>query len=469
MTTPVKTRFAPSPTGHLHLGNMRTALFNYLLAKKSGGIFLLRIEDSDEQRSELIYLDSLMQDLRWLGLEWDEGPEVGGQKGPYLQTDRSAIYETFYQQLLEANQAYPCFCTAEQLAMSRKIQRIAGQAPRYAGTCAHLSPDQAAEKKAKGLPFTLRFRLPKKQSLRFDDLVKGPQQFQTEDIGDFIIKRSTDAPSFMFCNAIDDALMEVTHAIRGEDHLTNTPRQLLILQALGLPAPQYGHITLIVGSDNSPLSKRHGSKSIRQLREMGFLPESLTNYMARLGHYYPENQLYSLAQLAENFSDTQLGNSAARYDEQQLNYWQKVSLTRLSDAQIWTWLTLEVGDIVPTDKHALFVSLLRSELVLPKDARIWAQRAFTPDLAYTDEALDVLKATPTSFFEAATIALKAGTDYAVFMSTLKEKSGLNGKALFQPLRAALMGTLQGPELARWWGLLSEQYRISRLAGFQKFG
>ncbi|HLF67455.1 MAG TPA: glutamate--tRNA ligase family protein, partial [Gammaproteobacteria bacterium] len=171
----MKTRFAPSPTGHLHLGNMRTALFNYLLAKKSGGTFLLRIEDSDEQRSELIYLDSLMQDLRWLGLEWDEGPEVGGSKGPYLQTDRSAIYDNFYQQLLDNNQAYPCFCTPEQLAVSRKMQRVAGQAPRYAGTCAHLSQEQIAEKKDRGLAHTLRFRLPKKQNLRFHDLVKGLQ------------------------------------------------------------------------------------------------------------------------------------------------------------------------------------------------------------------------------------------------------------------------------------------------------
>jgi nondiscriminating glutamyl-tRNA synthetase len=461
MPTLVKTRFAPSPTGHLHLGNMRTALFNYLLAKKLGGTFLLRIEDSDEDRSELIYIDSLMQDLRWLGLQWDEGPEEGGNAGPYLQTDRLPIYEEFYQQLVDTHHAYPCFCTEEQLALSRKMQRIAGQAPRYAGTCANLTPAEVLDKKSRGMPYTLRFRVPKKQALKFEDLVKGPQNFQTDDIGDFIIKRSTHAPSFMFCNAIDDALMQVTHAIRGEDHLTNTPRQILILQALNLPVPQYGHITLIVGPDNSPLSKRHGSRSIRELRELGFLPESLNNYLARLGHYYPENELYTLDKLAENFNEHQLGRSAARYDEKQLQFWQKSSLNRLEDADLWTWLTLEAGDLVPKDKHGCFAKIIRTELILPSDARIWAQRAFSQDLPYTDEAKSVLDETDDKFFIIASTALQQGADCAGLIEALKAEN-FKGKALFQPLRAALMGTLQGPELANWWDLIPESLRLQRL-------
>lgn len=458
----VKTRFAPSPTGHLHLGNMRTALFNFLLAKKLGGKFLLRIEDSDEDRSELIYLDSLMQDLRWLGLDWDEGPEADGENGPYLQTDRKPIYEQFYQQLLDNQQAYPCFCTEEQLALSRKMQRIAGQAPRYAGTCASLSATEVAAKKSQGLPFTLRFRVPKKQALRFDDLVKGTQQFQTDDMGDFIIKRSTDAPSFMFCNAIDDALMQVTHAIRGEDHLTNTPRQLLILQALDLPAPTYGHITLIVGSDNSPLSKRHGAKSVRELRALGYLPESLNNYLARLGAYYPDNDLFTLDELAKRFNDTQLGKSAARFDEQQLQYWQKTSLNPLSNADLWTWLTSEVGACVPHDKHEKFVELMRGELVLPQDACIWAQRAFTSMCPHTPEAAQMLQETDPQFFVVAHSALTQGANYSQLLEQLKN-AGYKGKALFQPLRAALMGTLQGPELEKWWDLLDDKMRLERLS------
>lgn len=452
-----KTRFAPSPTGYLHLGNMRTALFNYLLAKRQSGIFLLRIEDSDAIRSELIYLDSLMQDLRWLGLQWDEGPEQGGDAGPYLQAERMDIYEKYYQQLLDNNQAYPCFCTQEQLALSRKMQNIAGQAPRYAGTCAHLTTDEIAAKKAQGLPFTLRFRVPKKQTVRFEDLVKGQQVFQTDDLGDFIIKRSTHAPAFMFCNAIDDAMMQVTLAVRGEDHLTNTPRQILILEALKLPVPQYGHITLIVGPDSSPLSKRHGAKSIRELRADGYLPEALNNYLARLGHYYPENTLYTLDELAARFTDSQLGRSAARYDENQLAYWQRTSLARLSDAEFWSWLTCEVGDMVPHDKHQAFTTMIRAELVLPKDACIWARRAFTQELAYTDEARSVLNDTPEEFFK----LIQHENDYEQILEKLKT-AGYKGKALFQPLRAALMGTLQGPELTAWWPLLSQDLRQQRL-------
>lgn len=458
MSSTVKTRFAPSPTGHLHLGNMRTALFNYLLAKKTGGKFLLRIEDSDAQRSELVFLDSLMQDLRWLGLQWDEGPEQGGDAGPYLQADRMDIYEQYYQQLLNTNQAYPCFCTEEQLAFSRKMQHASGQAPRYAGTCAHLTPEEVAHKKAQGLAYTLRFRVPKKKTVRFDDLVKGQQNFQSDDLGDFIIKRSTNAPSFMFCNAIDDALMQVTYAVRGEDHLTNTPRQILILEALGLPVPHYGHITLIVGPDNSPLSKRHGAKSVRELRALGFLPEALNNYLARLGHYYPENELYTLADLSKHFTETQLGRSAARYDEKQLEYWQKVSLARLSDAEFWTWLTLEVGDVVPHDKHQAFCALVRSEVVLPNDAKIWALRAFTEDLAYSDEAKAILQTSSPEFFK---LAQEEVEHYSQLLEKLKA-AGFKGKELFQPLRAALMGTLQGPELAPWWELLSKELRTQRL-------
>ncbi|MGA2655255.1 MAG: glutamate--tRNA ligase [Gammaproteobacteria bacterium] len=456
--TTIKTRFAPSPTGHLHLGNMRTALFNYLLAKKQGsGVFLLRIEDTDASRSELVYLDSLMQDLRWLGLQWDEGPEEGGDAGPYLQAERMEIYEQYYQRLLETNHAYPCFCTEEQLALSRKMQHIAGQAPRYAGTCANLSKEEVDAKKAQGLPFTLRFRVPKNKVVRFNDLVKGSLVFQSDDLGDFIIKRSSDAPAFMFCNAIDDAMMQVSHAIRGEDHLTNTPRQILILEALGLPAPQYGHITLIVGPDNSPLSKRHGSKSVQELRSLGFLPEALNNYLARLGHYYPENHLYSLAELSAHFSDAQLGRSAARYDQKQLDYWQKTALARLTDQEIWSWLTLEVGSIIPKDKHIDFTQMIRAELVLPKDAVIWAKRAFTDELEYTDEAKQVLRETPDEFFKLA----HNEHEYQSLLEKLKT-AGYKGKTLFQPLRAALMGTLQGPELTQWWPLLPEEKRIQRL-------
>ena len=219
----MKTRFCPSPTGLLHLGNARTALFNALLAQHTDSIFLLRIEDTDDKRSQEKYSHTLMQDLRWLGIKWQEGPEIAGKLGPYWQSQREDIYDRYYKKLIDMKLAYPCFCSEEQLRLARKIQRSNGQAPRYPGTCSGLSEEQIAAKVAQGIKPSLRFRVAKNVSIEFDDMVKGKQLFHSNDIGDFIIRRSNNAPSFMFANAIDDSLMHVTHVLRGEDHLTNTP------------------------------------------------------------------------------------------------------------------------------------------------------------------------------------------------------------------------------------------------------
>ncbi len=224
-----KTRFCPSPTGLIHLGNARTALFNALLAMQYQGTFLLRIEDTDVQRSKKEYYHTLTEDLLWLGLEWQEGPEKDQGKGPYFQSERQQIYHHYYQELAQKNSAYPCFCTEEELALMRKVQRASGKPPRYAGTCFGLSQETITQKLALGLKPTLRFHVPNDCCIEFEDLVRGVQKFSGRDIGDFIIRRADGTSPFMFCNAIDDALMGVTHALRGEDHLTNTPRQLLIL------------------------------------------------------------------------------------------------------------------------------------------------------------------------------------------------------------------------------------------------
>ncbi len=299
--TPVKTRFAPSPTGNLHLGNLRTALFSALHAWSVQGSFLLRIEDTDAERSRAEFSDGLQDDLRWLGLEWQEGPEVGGDAGPYFQSERDAIYAGYYAQLLESGGAYPCFCSQEQLAAARASQRAAGRPPRYPGTCAHLSRDEAEARRQAGEPHTLRFRVPQRESVVFDDLVRGTQTFRSDDIGDFVIRRTDGTPAFFFCNAIDDALMGVTHVWRGEDHISNTPRQLLLLRALGLREPRYGHLALIVGEDGAPLSKRHGATSLGELREQGYLAAALNNYLARLGHSYTDDSLLDMAGLACRF------------------------------------------------------------------------------------------------------------------------------------------------------------------------
>ena len=255
-TGPLRTRFAPSPTGLLHLGNARTALFNFLIAQAAGGRFLLRIEDTDVARGHDKYVEALQEDLRWLGLDWQEGAGLGGDHGPYLQSERRSLYDNYFAALEAAHRAYPCFCTPQELDMERKSQLAAARPPRYSGRCYRLSADDAAARLAAGMPATLRFHVDEGQTVEFEDRVRGPQRFATDDIGDFVIRRSSGAAAFFFSNAVDDALMEIHLVVRGDDHLSNTPRQILILRALGLPVPGYAHIGLVVASGGAPLSKR---------------------------------------------------------------------------------------------------------------------------------------------------------------------------------------------------------------------
>src|SRR6516162_1489436 len=282
--TPVVTRFAPSPTGELHLGNARTALFNELLARRAGGRFLLRIEDTDTERSQEAHTAALMADLRWLGIDWDAGPDREDPRGPYRQSQRAPLYARYFAELERRAVVYPCFCTALELELSRRAQLAAGQPPRYAGTCRDLAAVECERRSAAGLSATLRFRVPAGERVSFVDFVHGPQSFSSDDIGDFVVRRADGSAAFFFSYAVDDATMGVTAALRGEDHLTNTPRQLLILAALGLPAPAYGHVALILGADGAPLSKRHGAVSVREYRERGYQPHALLNHLFRLGH-----------------------------------------------------------------------------------------------------------------------------------------------------------------------------------------
>ncbi|MFM7626462.1 MAG: glutamate--tRNA ligase, partial [Gammaproteobacteria bacterium] len=270
------TRFAPSPTGELHLGNARTALFNWLLARGRGGRFLLRIEDTDATRSRTGYATQILDDLRWLGLDWDGDIVVQSARGP--------VYAEALARLEAAGRAYPCYCTPLEIEVSRRSQLAAGRPPRYAGTCRELDAQQRAARLAEGRQPTLRFRVPDRGRIAFTDLVHGDQIFECADIGDFVLRRADGSAAFFFSNVLDDADSGVTVVLRGEDHLSNTPRQLLIAEALGLRAPAYGHLSLITGADGAPLSKRLGAKTLRELRETGYLPVALVNHLYRLGH-----------------------------------------------------------------------------------------------------------------------------------------------------------------------------------------
>lgn len=459
---PIKTRFAPSPTGLIHFGNVRTALFNVLLARKQGGSFLLRIEDTDLERSREEYIDALKEDLRWLGLDWQEGEGAAGKAAPYRQSQRSPVYEQYLEKLEAEGRVYPCFCSAVELEVSRKVQAASGKPPRYSGKCAHLKADEVARKKADGAPHTLRFRMPSQTMLAFDDLVRGTQKFPSEDIGDFIIRRSDGTFAFFYVNAIDDALMGVSHVLRGEDHLTNTPRQIAILAALGLSVPQYGHISLIVDTQGAPLSKRTGSMSVQELRELGYFPLAVNNYLARLGHHFTDTSLLEVRELAAAFETDSLGRAPARYDRTQLDYWQAQAVQRADDNALTAWLAPAVKGMVPDEGMQDFAAAVRANVVFPHDARQWAEAVYADALPISDDARQVLENASPELFRVAVDALLEDMDFKAFAHRVKEASGASGKNLFLPLRAALTGQTFGPEMPALFKLMGHARARHRL-------
>jgi glutamyl-tRNA synthetase len=499
MSSPAfKTRFAPSPTGLLHLGNVRTALFNWLAARRAGGTFLLRIEDTDAMRGHEKYAEALKRDLRWLGLDWGEGPEVGGTKAPYAQSERGHIYAEYFASLEGRGLAYPCFCSEHELEISRKTQIAAGRPPRYSGKCRPLTPTDVAERRSRGLPSTLRFRVPEGKRVTFEDKVRGRQEFSTDDIGDFVIRRSDGTPAFFFCNAIDDALMQVSLVLRGEDHLTNTPRQILLLEALGLPVPEYAHIALVVGSDGAPLSKRTGSKSVEELRVAGYLPGAINNYLARLGHTYENDKYMTLEQLASEFDIGRLHRAPARFDEVQLLRWQKEAVRNADDEGLWNWMS-STGNVssrgnirhyVPDGQEYVFVRAVRNNIIMPGDSFEWAANLFAENGRHVQDAREVIGQTDPGLFETALAHLDlASGNFGAFVDTLKQVTGLKGKALYMPLRAALTGLTavssahapsvghvfdwrNGPELDRLWQLLGPErvrYRLEAAVKLSRGG
>jgi len=453
----VVTRFAPSPTGELHLGNARTALFNFLLARAQGGRFVLRIEDTDLERSQERHVAGLCAELEWLGLHWNEGP--------YRQSERGALYARYFGQLEQAGRVYPCFCTPLELDVARRSQLAAGRPPRYAGTCRELTAAQIERRRAEGRGASLRFRVPAGERLEFDDLVHGRQSFLSDDIGDFIVRREDGSPAFFFSNALDDALMQVTHVLRGEDHLSNTPRQRLLLEALALPVPQYGHVSLLIGADGAPLSKRHGATSVRALREAGYAPGAVGNHLFRLGHSSPRNEYLSLAQMAQGFDIAHLQRAPAHFDAAHLLHWQREWVHALSPEQARAWL----GPILPQEldeaRARAFISAVLPNVVLPEDARLWQQIVFGEGLSFEEPALRAAREAGPEFFSAAAGAVREPADLAA----LRGATGRKGAAFFMPLRAALTGRLHGPELAPLLAAMPAERVRARLLQFARAG
>lgn len=456
----MRLRFAPSPTGYIHIGNVRTAVYNFIISKKYNADFILRIEDTDTERSSKEYERMLMEDLKWLGIKWVEGPDIGGSCEPYRQSERLAIYQEYTNKLLKSGHAYHCYCTPEELEETRKAAAAENKPIVYSGKCRNLSPEEKKKFEAMGRKPSVRFRLPEDVSIEVDDIIKGKVVFDSDNIGgDFIIVRSDGVPVYNYIVVIDDALMKVTNVIRGEDHLSNTPKQILVAKALGLPSPRYAHHGLVLGPDRSKLSKRHGITSLRSYREMGYLPEALLNYLALLGWASESGEeIFSLDEISKQIDIDKLSNNPAVFDFQKLKwmngqYLRKYPLDKITD--LFIPYIKEAGfnpDNMDKQELDLILSILQKKCDLLSDIKAIVG-IFLADVLEPDEETDALLKDENSnkIINEANIFIKNNnTDKNSFNSELvkfiKEKTSLKGKNLFMPIRGILTGRLKGPEL-----------------------
>ncbi len=460
----MRLRFAPSPTGQLHVGNARTALFNWLLARGAGGQFVLRIEDTDAERSTRESERGIVEDLRWLGLEWDEGPEHGGDHGPYRQSERLALYRSYADELLASGRAYRCFCTAPQLEAERQAALAAGLPPRYSRRCRSIPPDEARQRVQGGEPAAVRFRVEEGPDVEFHDLVRGLVTFSRDVIGDPVIVRSDGWPAYNFAVVIDDALMKITHVIRGEDHVSNTPRQLLLYEALGWTPPRFAHLALVMGPDHSPLSKRHGATSVREFRERGYLPEALVNHLALIG-WSPgsDQELLPIDELAKRFRLEDVGKSAGVFDPDKLSwvnrhYLKACDPVRLADLSLpyfehAGWARLPVSPAAREFLTAIVPPAAASVDRL-EDVPDRLRFLFAYDGAMVDEAVRAELAEPAAREVVQALADELTrsprlTDREAFRALagrVKDRTKQKGRALFHPIRVALTGAPSGMEL-----------------------
>jgi nondiscriminating glutamyl-tRNA synthetase len=459
----MRVRFAPSPTGHLHVGNARTALFNWLLAHGKDGTFILRIEDTDIERSTKESEIGILEDLRWLGLDWDEGPDVDGLHGPYRQSERLHLYASYANELLSGGNAYYCFCSPTKLDEDRKADLAAGRPPKYRGTCRSILPDEARARIDAGERPVIRFKVPEGGDVTFRDLVRGEVTFSNDVIGDPVLVRSDGRPAYNFAVVVDDALMEITHVIRGEDHISNTPRQVLLYQALGFSPPEFAHLSLVMGPDHTPLSKRHGATSVAEFRERGYLPEALVNYLALIG-WSPggDEELLPIQELARRFALEDVGHSAGVFDQEKLawmnrHYMKEAAPARLAAESVRYFIgrgylrrrTDEAMDYVTSLLPMAVGSVDRLEEIPDRlrflfdyDPAAALARAEVAGVLHEHGAREVI----TVLADAIQAPLVDRDAFRAMANRVKERTGMKGKALFHPIRVALTGEGAGPEL-----------------------
>ena len=459
----MRVRFAPSPTGQLHVGNARTALFNWLLAHGKDGVFILRIEDTDAVRSTRESEASILEDLRWLGLDWDEGPDVGGAHGPYRQSERLHLYASYANELIAGGHAYHCFCSAAKLEADRQADLASGRPPRYAGTCRRLTREQAQARIEAGERPVVRFRVPENVEVSFQDLVRGEVTFSSEVIGDWVLVRSDGRPQYNFAVVVDDALMAITHVIRGEDHISNTPKQVLLYQALGFTPSEFAHLSLVMGPDHTPLSKRHGATSVAEFRERGYLPEALVNYLALIG-WSPggDEELLPIEELARRFALEDVGHSAGVFDQEKLawmnrHYMKAAAPARLAAESARYFLARGYLRRRTDEAMEYLISVLpmavgsvdrleeipdRLKFLFDFDPAASLAREEVSGVVHEPGARQVIAALPAAIEK----PLVDRDAFRAMANRVKERTSLKGKALFHPIRVALTGEGGGPEL-----------------------
>ncbi|HMM06550.1 MAG TPA: glutamate--tRNA ligase [Clostridiales bacterium] len=488
MANDYRLRFAPSPTGPLHIGGARSALFNYLLAKKNGGTFLVRMEDTDLERSSKESEENIKDSLRWLGMDWNEGIDAGGDYGPYRQTERLPLYQEAVQKLLDEGKAYYCFCSEEELAGEKEEQLARGETPRYGGKCRSLSKEQQQALLDKGVKPVVRLRVPAGETVVIDDEVRGEVSFDTDGIGDFIIVKSDGIPVYNFAVVIDDHTMGISHVIRGEEHLSNTPRQIVIYDALGYEKPYFAHISLILGRDDAgkltKMSKRHGSTSVVAYKEQGFLPEAIVNFLALLG-WAPggEQELFTLDELKQEFSLDRVSKSPAVFDLEKLKWINGMYIRNASGERLLGYGLpfLKKAGLVgeePTAEEMIWamriIDALKNHIScfaeLPEIIEKYrGEIGYSPEVLESlrecrEDALIVVKTMKEKLEKSANISVDS---YKKMLKEISKETGIKGRNLYHSLRVAKTGEEQGPDLDKLSIILGRDLMLKRLNAFLK--
>lgn len=461
----LRVRFAPSPTGYLHVGGARTALFNWLLARKQGGTFILRIEDTDVERSTQESVDAILQGMEWLGLNWDEGP--------FYQSDNFPLYKEHVQKLLDNGKAYKCYCSADELEAKRELAMKEGRKPKYDGKC------RDRQDHPQGAPYVVRFRAPQQGVTSFDDLIKGTITFPNEELDDLIIQRTDGTPTYNFCVVIDDAIMRITTVIRGDDHVNNTPRQVQLYEALGYPVPQFAHVPMILGGDKTRLSKRHGATSVIAYRDMGFLPEALNNYLVRLGWSHGDDEIFSRQEMVEKFDIKNVGRSASVFNQDKL-LWLNAHYIKTGDPQrLAALLTpflaergISVVDGSPRLESVVKTLQERARTMLEMaDAALFYYRA--PE-EYDQAALAKFdKQHLLAAFAAVSAKLSVSDaatahEYDALFKEICSENNWKMPQVGQPVRIALSGGTQAPGIGEIVQVLGRNETVARLQKAAQF-